>query len=603
MSPSVKALADDDIRVLHVDDDEEFLEVATEFLEGEDDRIEVEAAGDAEAGLEALSERDIDCVVSDFDMPGENGIGFLEAVREQFPELPFILFTGKGSEEVAGEAISAGVTDYLQKRSGSDQYTVLANRIVNAVDRARAQRERTRHLDAIETAQEGIAMLDEEGEFIYVNASFADLYGYEPEEMLGESWELIYREEDVSEIREDVLPYVEETGHWHGTTTGERADGSTFVEDQILSRTEQGELICTIRDITDLREQETRLDVLARRYEAVFENPLALIALLNTDGLVLEVNPTALDLVTEEIDDIVGEPFWETPWWSHEADLQEDLREWIDRAADGEHVRFESDHPTPEDETVTIDGLFHPIHDDTGAVAELLVIGRDVTDRKERERELRRERDRLEEFASVVSHDLRTPLTVASGRLTLASKEFESEHLDAIEQAHRRIEELLDDLLTLARSGNRVTEVQPLELHEIARTCWGTVATEEAILEVECECAIRADRSRLKQLFENTFRNAVEHAGEDVTVRVGCLDETDGFYIADDGPGVPEEDRERIFEIGYSHSEEGAGLGLRIVERIAQAHGWEVRVTESESGGAQFEFLGVAFQESETAAA
>lgn len=68
-------------------------------------------------------------------MPGMNGIEFLESVRAIDEDLPFILFTGKGSEEVASEAISAGVTDYLQKQSGTDQYTILANRITNATSR------------------------------------------------------------------------------------------------------------------------------------------------------------------------------------------------------------------------------------------------------------------------------------------------------------------------------------------------------------------------------------------------------------------------------------------------------------------------------------
>ena len=593
----MKALADDPIRVLHVDDNVDFLEVAAEFLATEDERIEVTTAVDAESGLAELTDGDVDCIVSDFDIPGENGIEFLETVREDVPELPFILFTGKGSEEVAGDAISAGVTDYLQKHRSPDQYTVLANRIINAVERARVERERTRHLNAIETAQEGIGILDADRNFIYVNASFATLYEYEPEDLVGESWKIIYREADVPEIRDDVHPYVEETGHWHGTITGERADGSTFVVDQILSQTAADEFVCTVRDITARREQETRLDVLARRYEAVFENPLSLIALLNTDGLVLEVNPTAMEVVEADIDDVLGTHFWETPWWSHDAELQADLQDWIDRAGAGEPVRFESTHPTRDGETATVDGLFHPIFDDTETVTELLVIGRDVSDRKRREEELRRERDRLEEFTSVVSHDLRTPLTVASGRLTLAKEDCESEHMDAIEQAHKRIEELLEDLLTLARSGNPITDVESLSLRDVAKTSWATVATEKASLSVECDGVITGDRSRFKQLLENIFRNAVEHGGEHVTVEIGQWDDRDGFYIADDGPGIPETDRDRIFDAGYTNAAEGTGLGLRIVEQIAQTHGWEVSVTASSTGGAQFEFTNLEIED------
>ncbi|MFB6206231.1 MAG: response regulator, partial [Haloglomus sp.] len=135
------ALPSEVIRVLHVDDEPDFADMAAAFVGREDDRFDTETATSASEGLDRLSSNDFDCVVSDYDMPGQNGIEFLEAVREEHGDLPFILYTGKGSEEVASDAISAGVTDYLQKESGTGQYPVLANRIRNAVEKSRAQTE------------------------------------------------------------------------------------------------------------------------------------------------------------------------------------------------------------------------------------------------------------------------------------------------------------------------------------------------------------------------------------------------------------------------------------------------------------------------------
>jgi PAS domain S-box-containing protein len=247
------------IRILHVDDEPGFADMALSFLEREDGRLDVQIATSTAAGLETLAETDIDCVVSDYDMPERNGIQFLEAVREEYDSLPFILFTVKGSEEIASDAISAGVTDYLQKESGTDQYAVLPNRITNAVESRRVKRERNRQLDAIETAKEGISILDEDGQFIFVNEAYADLYGYDPDEMVGEHWEMLYREADIPHIYEDIIPTVEETGHWTGTTTGLRADGSTFTEDHVLALTDRGELVCTVRDISDRRDGQQEL--------------------------------------------------------------------------------------------------------------------------------------------------------------------------------------------------------------------------------------------------------------------------------------------------------------------------------------------------------
>ena len=132
------SMSSDSIHILHVDDDRDFAELTASFLKRDDDRFSIEIETHADTALDALTDRRFDCVISDYDMPNQNGIQFLEAVREDYPELPFILFTGKGSEAVASEAISAGVTDYLQKESGTEQYTVLANRIRNVVERARA---------------------------------------------------------------------------------------------------------------------------------------------------------------------------------------------------------------------------------------------------------------------------------------------------------------------------------------------------------------------------------------------------------------------------------------------------------------------------------
>lgn len=129
------------IHVLHVDDEPDFAEMAAEFIRRQDERIDVEMATSASDALYRLRENNVHCIVSDYDMPGKNGIEFLEAVRQNYPDLPFILYTGKGSEEVASEAISAGVTDYLQKESGTSHYDVLANRIVNSVENHRAQNE------------------------------------------------------------------------------------------------------------------------------------------------------------------------------------------------------------------------------------------------------------------------------------------------------------------------------------------------------------------------------------------------------------------------------------------------------------------------------
>ena len=210
---------------------------------------------------------------------------------------------------------------------------------------------------------------------------------------------------------------------------------------------------------------------------------------------------------------------------------------------------------------------------------------------KERERELKEQNQRLNEFASVVSHDLRNPLTVAQGRLDIARQEIDSENLQTVATALDRMGSLIEDMLSLARAGKSVGDTDPVSLPELTERCWQNVDTESATLETETQVTIYADETRLQQLIENLLRNAIDHGGATVTITIGDL--AGGFYIEDDGPGIPDEHREKVLEPGYSTTETGTGFGLSIVRDIVQAHDWDIRVANGTDGGARFEITGV----------
>ncbi|QKY18433.1 HAMP domain-containing sensor histidine kinase [Halorubrum sp. CBA1229] len=267
--------------------------------------------------------------------------------------------------------------------------------------------------------------------------------------------------------------------------------------------------------------------------------------------------------------------------------------------------------------------------DESGDVVGYLL---PASERAERRRRLERERERLEEFASVVSHDLRNPLSVAVGNVELA-KEFEGEAADErLDRAHDALDwmdDLISDLLTLAREGRSVEETATVDLRSVVDAAWRTVGSgPEVALVVDGPLpAIECDRSRLRQALENLFRNAIEHgapgdcspselpgdvgadddaapgpfaddgngdvAPRDASLRIFVGTLPGGFYVADDGPGIEPSEREAVFEPGHTTADDGTGFGLAIVERIAEAHGWSVSVTERRGGGARFEFEGV----------
>jgi PAS domain S-box-containing protein len=748
----------DGIRVLHVDDEPDLAALTATYLERADDRLTVETATSAAEGLDRLADG-VDCVISDYDMPGTNGIELLEAVREAYPDLPFILFTGKGSEEVASEAISAGVTDYLQKESGTDQYAVLANRITNAVaqDRAEQQLERKNaRLSALFELfpEPTLAYAYEDGDPIIrqVNEAFIETFGYDAEDAVGR---------DIDSLV--VPPGRQAEAEW----IDDRVKAGDAVDELLRRRTREGVRDFRFRsvpvptednidgygiyaDVTERRRREKELEEEQQRFQTLFEQltqPLVEVEYDGLDPIVTDVNPAFEETFGYDATTIIGESLdaYIVPEdHQHEAEnINEHVREGgrlvsegvTRRTADGlgefllenavyedgsggfaiytdisERKRWEDALSTLHDatrefmdaqdrQTVSnravetartvldqpINGLwiYDPeedalqpaamtedaaeLHGDQPAYAggeslswrvfqegELRVYddirtepGRFTTEtpirseiivplgahgvmnisstepetfseldiglaqilgktveaaltRADREEELRtqraeleRQNERLEKFTSVVSHDLRNPLQLATGRVELAQNECDSPHLLDAADALERMDTLIADLLTIAGGGKRVQETDTVGLSAAAEECWTWVETEDATLTVGTDRTIRADENRLEQLLENLMLNAVEHGGDAVTVTVGDLD--GGFYVADDGPGIAPDERTAVFDAGYSTADSGTGFGLSIVKEMAEAHGWEVGITAAEDGGARFEITGVEF--------
>lgn len=376
-----------------------------------------------------------------------------------------------------------------------------------------------------------------------------------------------------------------------------------------------------MNDGTNWETREQELEAARDRYQMLFENNPIVIwehdfskAKAYVDGLAtaskdlgeyLRANPTEVagffervqtigvnqnaveyyradskEHLLNNVDQVLGEEAWNLTidLWQSVADGETRFRgETVAQTFDGERRHQILDLYVPEAHAA-----------DYGRV---YMTGTDINDLKRREHELERERDRLDEFASIVSHDLRNPLNVAQGRIELAQQNGDSEHLQDASDAINRSLELIEDMLKLARAGKHVSEMESVQLASLVRACENTVETPEATISVDLNTTIKADRSRLSQLFENLLRNAVEHGRSDVTVTVGELES--GFYIEDDGPGIPLEDREKIFEAGYSSNPEGTGFGLSIVNEIVGAHGWDITLTDGSEGGTRFEITGV----------
>lgn len=465
------------IHILHVDDEPDFARMVAQNLSDEDDRFTVQSTDDPREVAQIVSTEPVDCVISDYQMPEMTGLDVFTDVRNVDPEIPFILFTDTGSEAIASEAISAGVSDYIIKKTIKEQYALLSRKVITYVERRRAEaianRTQRQLHELAENTNDVLWIFSADwSELEYINTRYEDLFG-----------------RSVAALREDPVSFLQ-------ATHPDDVDSLKMA----MQRASEGQ--------------------------------------------------------TQQI----------------EYRIQGDTQRWVESHAE-------------------------PIVDETGSVVRIAGFTHDITERKQRELELRGKNERLERFASIVSHDLRNPLSVADGYLEMAREEADNDHLETVARALDRMGTLIDELLTLAREGQEVTETKPVSLDKLVRSSWNNIDQKNASLRTDTNVKILADEIRLGQIFENLFRNAIEHGGDSVTISVGLLDGDRGFYVENDGSKIPDEKKGQIFETGFTTNDQGTGFGLAIIKRIVNAHGWSISVTDSQHGGARFEITGTEFSD------
>ena len=631
---------DDPLAVLHVDDDDGFAETLVAYLEDVIGGFSVTHVPDGDAALDRLSTTTFDCVVSDYQMPGMDGLELSEAVHERHPRLPFVLLTAKGSESVAREAVEASVTSYLPKRADRDGFQRLADRVRDAVARAHTA---VSYREVFDKAGVGLTVRGTEtGRLLAVNDAYCETLGYDRGTLLSAT-DPVLASGDGTNDRPTVSPVAGaadraaafRTAVADGTGTAtwatEDADGDRVwldVRYEIATIGGRDRVLGSVHDVTDRRKRRERLTEQTEQVAALHDaatrirrcETVASVyeALVRAAEEILEFDISGVDaregdtLVPRAVSAAISEDeYYETTPVDAEDNLAATaVREGEPSVVDDLRARDATPADTEFRSALTVPvgeyGVFQAVSRSVAAfdesdleLTELLVThARDALARLERERELRREKERSEVFGSAVSHDMRNPLNVAAGHLSLARERYgDDENLAAVASALDRMETITEDVLTIAREGTTVEETEQVRLAAITRDCWRNVDTGEASLRTADESFVfAADPRRLQHVVENLFRNAVEHAGPAPEIEVGRLTDADGgpgFYVADDGPGIDPDRRGDVFDPGYTTASDGTGFGLAIVREMAEAHGWTVSVTASAAGGARFEFAGV----------
>ncbi|QKY16868.1 PAS domain-containing protein [Halorubrum sp. CBA1229] len=326
------------------------------------------------------------------------------------------------------------------------------------------------------------------------------------------------------------------------------------------------------------------------RFRQFLEYGTDLVTVVDDDGLVRYESPSIEEVLGYEQGSTVGR----SPLGYVHPDDRERVTERFYRALDDPEAAptMEYRYRTADGDWVWLESRTRSLPD--AAVGQLLINSRDVSERKARERRLTDRNERLDRFAGIVSHDLRNPLSVIRGSMEMARLQGDTEPLERGERAVDRIDQLVSELLTLARQGSGIDEPTEFDLEGAVREAWATAGSDDATLVVGAHARVRGDRGRLRQALENLFRNCVEHGstggrtnsddrvdhtsdgGDDLTVVVSATAE--GFLVADDGPGIDPEHRDEAFDPGFTTSADGTGYGLDIVREVVESHGWTVRL-------------------------
>jgi signal transduction histidine kinase/DNA-binding NarL/FixJ family response regulator len=620
------------IRVLYVGPDEATSTAVSEQLRNQEMNVEVVTVQSTAAAIEFLDDDHVDCIVAAFDLGSDDGIALLERLRERGVSLPFILFPDTNGDEIASRAVTAGVDRYRPNTSIEESVGELASDIVEVIE------EHTPEEEILDRMTDAFMALDDQWRFTYLNErgreiiceaigetlSTAELRGRtiwdEIPDIVGTTFHERYTE--AMETQEPVAfeEYYEPLGRWFEVRAFPSASGlSVYFYDITDRHNYEAELERreeVLRDIYWIIADkelsfEEKVEQLLQIGQEELEMTYGSLSRIDGDSYTLEVvvGPDH-DMITEgttvPLSSTNCERVVEQESHLDLADIEAEAPDLFDRLVVSE-MGLESYVGAPVFVENAVDGTFclydFETNEDTFSDWEITLVdlmASWVSYEREREyqrRELERERNRLDDVASTLSHDLRNPLTTANLRLDLAAEECNSDHLADVESALDRIDQLVSDVLAMARLGKQVIEPEPVDFEALVRETWQTTSVGGDLrIEDDIETVV-GDEGRLRQLFENLFRNAVEHttetSRESLVVTVGSLDECDGFYVADNGPGIPEEGREQVFERGYSTQQNGTGFGLSIVKEVVEAHGGTITVTESDSGGARFEIRGI----------
>ena len=306
------------IRVLHVDDDPSILEISKQIMIDMDSSLEFDGATCVDEALRKLSTGQYDVVVSDYEMPQKDGLKFLKELREGKNEIPFILFTGKGREEVVIQALNLGADNYVNKQGSPETvYSELAHLVSSAVEKYRAKLRNENDSLAFHNVRDAIVSSDANFTITAWNKAAEELFGFGSLEVLQKKIDDVFEKILVKPSCDELMHQLKTTGQFQGEVVcqnkkGQKRNGLINV---ISLVSENGKFLGNVTvcsDITERKKTEEALLKFKQRIADILESIADYVYALDRNWNFIYVNKLAANHWHYKPEELNGKNYWQT---------------------------------------------------------------------------------------------------------------------------------------------------------------------------------------------------------------------------------------------------------------------------------------------------
>ena len=611
------------LHILYIDDEPDLLDICKIFLE-ESGEFVVDTAVSPQKGLNDLKKREYDAVVCDYQMPEIDGITLLKMLRSGGSSIPFILFTGRGREEVVIQALNNGADFYLQKGGDPEaQFAELAHKVRQAVGKRKADellRETNVYLNNLITNASGpIVTWDVDSRITRFNRAFEKLTGFSEADILGQDFDILFPEK----TRADSLDLIVRAlfgEKWESVEIPVRtADGEvrTVIWNSANIYAQDGTThIATVAQGTDITERKkTEEDLqaafeqlsateeeLRQQYEQLGGQEQELRRSQERLSSILSSTPTGIGIIRDQSILEVNDRFCEMTGYSRDEILNKNIRIIFENDAEYEKVN-KSRVAGKDGESVTVT-VETRLKKKEGTILAVVLSSKplepgnlsegvtytflDITERIMAEEALRTANRKLNLLSSITRHDILNKTTIIDSNLILIRRmggvtpEGEG-YLNKIGMASKDIQSQIIFSRVYQDLGNTEARWQDMQKIISGAQVPETIQYDANLKGIE----IYAD-PMLEKVFFNLFDNSLRHGQTVSRIGTSSVESEKGLTILfdDDGIGIADEEKERIFERGYGKN---TGLGLFLSREILAITGIGISETGVPGKGARFE--------------